>query len=59
MTPSQNTKEGHIMKNQTEMFFAKELWKLILEIEDFVRNHYQKLVEQEIYDLHDDNDSAF
>jgi len=46
------------MKNQAEMFFAKELWKLILEIEDLVRTHYQRLVEQEIYDLHED-DSAF
>lgn len=43
------------MRNQQEMFFAKELWKLLLEIEDYVRNHYRDLVEQEVYDLHDDN----
>jgi len=45
------------MKNQAEMFFAKELWKLLLEIEDQVRDHYRNLVEQEIYDLHDEADT--
>ena len=38
-----------------EMIFAKELWKLILEAEEYVRNHYMKLAEQEIYDLYDDD----
>ncbi|MFZ6031427.1 MAG: hypothetical protein ACOYYS_27260 [Chloroflexota bacterium] len=37
-----------------ELIFAKELWKLILEAEELVRNHYMKLAEQEIYDLYDD-----
>ena len=37
-----------------EMIFAKELWKLILEAEELVRNHYMRLAEQEIYDLYDD-----
>jgi hypothetical protein len=36
-----------------EMAFAKELWKLILEAEDLVRNHYMKLAKREIYDLYD------
>ena len=42
------------MKNQAEILFAKELWKLLLEIEDSVREHYRNLVDQEIYDLHDE-----
>lgn len=37
-----------------EMIFAKELWKLILEAEELVRNHYLKLAEQEIHDLYDE-----
>jgi hypothetical protein len=48
------------MKNQSELFFAKELWKLLLEIEDYVRDHYRNLVDHEIYDLHDeDNTDSF
>ena len=47
-----------VMKNQSEILFAKELWKLLLEIEDFVREHYRNLVDQEIYDLHDDNNTT-
>lgn len=39
-----------------EMTFAKELWKLILEAEELVRNHYLKLAEQEIHDLYDETD---
>jgi hypothetical protein len=39
-----------------EMIFAKELWKLILEAEELVRNHYLKLAEQEIHDLYDEID---
>lgn len=39
-----------------EMIFAKELWKLILEAEELVRNHYLKLAEQEIHDLYDETD---
>jgi len=42
------------MKNQTEIFFARELWKLLLEIEEMVRDRYRQLVEEEIYDLHDE-----
>lgn len=41
---------------QIEMAFTMELWKLILEAEELVRNHYLKLVEREIYDL-DEEDS--
>jgi len=41
---------------QNEMAFTMELWKLVLEAEELVRNHYLKLVEREIYDL-DDEDS--
>ncbi len=37
-----------------ELIFAKNLWKLILEAEELVRNHYMKLAEKEIYDLYDD-----
>ena len=37
-----------------EMIFAKELWKLILEVEELVRKHYMSLAEQEIYDLYDE-----
>lgn len=43
-----------MMKKQDELIFAKELWKLILELEDYVRNHYIKQAEKEIYDLHQD-----
>ncbi len=39
---------------QKEMTFTVELWKMILEMEDFVRNRYIKLAEREIYDLHDE-----
>jgi hypothetical protein len=39
---------------QKEMTFTMELWKHILEIEEFVRNHYLKLAETELYDLDDD-----
>lgn len=46
------------MKNQSELFFAKELWKLLLEIEDYVRDHYRNLVDQEIYDLHDEDNNT-
>ena len=46
------------MKNESEILFAKELWKLLLEIEDFVREHYRNLVNQEIYDLHDNNNTT-
>lgn len=46
------------MKNQSEILFAKELWKLLLEIEDFIREHYRNLVDQEIYDLHGDNNTT-
>lgn len=42
------------MNKQDEMNFAKELWKIILEVEDLVRNYYQRHVEEEIYDLQDD-----
>jgi hypothetical protein len=45
------------MKNQSEMFFAKELWKLLLEIEDLVRDHYRNLVDREIYELHDEDNT--
>lgn len=38
---------------QKEMTFTVELWKTILEMEEFVRNHYMKLAEREIYDLHE------
>jgi hypothetical protein len=38
-----------------EMIFVKELWKLILEAEELVRDRYMKLAEQEIYDLYDEN----
>jgi len=44
------------MRNQQEMVFAKELWKLVLEIEDYVRNHYRDLADQEIYDFPDQDD---
>lgn len=44
------------MRNQAEIAFAKEVWKLLLEIEDYVQEHYRHLVDQEIYDLHDDDD---
>jgi len=37
-----------------ELIFAKDLWKLVLETEELVRNHYMKLAEKEIYDLYDD-----
>jgi uncharacterized protein (DUF608 family) len=37
-----------------EMTFTMELWKTVLELEDFVRNHYIKLAEREIYDLHNE-----
>ena len=53
-----NARERIAMKNQSELFFAKELWKLLLEIEDYVRDHYRNLVDQEIYDLHDENNST-
>jgi hypothetical protein len=39
-----------------EMIFAKELWKLILEAEELVRDHYMKMAEQEIHDLYDETD---
>lgn len=39
---------------QSEMTFTVELWKMILEAEEFIRNHYLKLAEREIYDLHDE-----
>jgi hypothetical protein len=42
------------MNKQDEMNFAKELWKIILEVEDLVRNYYQRHAEEEIYDLQDD-----
>ena len=45
------------MNKQDEMFFAKELWKIILELEDLIRNHYQRHAEEEIYDLQDDDPS--
>ena len=38
-----------------EMIFVKELWKLVLEAEELVRDRYMKLAEQEIYDLYDEN----
>ncbi len=47
------------MNRQAEMIFAKELWKLILEIEDFVRDFYVKLAEEEIHDLRDEDDCQF
>ena len=47
------------MNKQSEMFFAKELWKLILEVEDLVRNFYQKLAEEQIHDLQDEDDPAY
>jgi hypothetical protein len=43
-----------IIFTRDEMIFAKELWKLILEAEDLVRNHYMRLAEQEIHDLYDE-----
>ncbi|MEW6429826.1 MAG: hypothetical protein AB1568_17535 [Thermodesulfobacteriota bacterium] len=43
------------MNKQDEMTFAKELWKIILEIEDMVRTYYQRHAEEEIYDLQDDD----
>ena len=42
------------MKNQEQMIFTRELWKLILEVEELVRNHYLKLVEEELYDFGDE-----
>lgn len=39
---------------QKEMTFTVEMWKMILEAEAFVRKHYLKLAEREIYDLHDE-----
>ena len=39
---------------QKEMTFTVELWKMILEMEDFVPNRYIKLAEREIYDLNDE-----
>ena len=56
--PQKNTRKRIAMKNQSEMFFAKELWKLLLEIEDYVRDHYRNLVDQEIYDLHDEDNTT-
>ena len=56
--PKNTNRKRIAMKNQSELFFAKELWKLLLEIEDYVRDHYRNLVDQEIYDLHDENNST-
>lgn len=46
------------MKNQSEIFFARELWKMILEMEDYAREHYINLVDQEIYNLHDEDSAS-
>jgi len=45
-----------LCKTKQEMAFIKELWKLALETEELVRNHYLKLAEREIYELHDDEE---
>ena len=39
------------MSKQDEMAFVKELWKIILEIEDLVSEFYQRLAEEEINDI--------
>ncbi len=35
---------------QKEMHFTMDLWKLVLEIEELVRNHYVNLAEKELYE---------
>ena len=37
------------MNLSTELTFIKELWMRILDLEDFIRDHYIKEIEEEIY----------
>lgn len=49
-------KQVNLYYTKREMAFTMELWKVVLEIEEMVRNHYLKLAEREIYDLQNEED---
>lgn len=53
------TSNNRLTKLQNEMNFTIELWKLVLEIEEIVRNHYLKLAEREIYELDEEDNQPF